>query len=65
MEVVTPLRRTLAAFPNPDALVAILKGMWPVKLPSNKILQFLTGLLADLVVLYGSWGYASAHMYIG
>jgi len=29
--------------PNPNALVAVSKGMWAVKLCINKILQFLTG----------------------
>jgi len=29
--------------PNPYVLVAISKGMWAVKLCTNKILQFLTG----------------------
>ena len=28
---------------NPNALVAVSKGMWAVKLCTNKILQFLTG----------------------
>ena len=28
---------------NPNALVAVRKGMWAVNLCSNKILQFLTG----------------------
>ena len=37
---VTPLRTLM---PNPYALVAISKGMWAVKLCSNKILQFLGG----------------------
>ena len=37
----TLLRRMLTAlFPNPNALVAISKGMRQVKLCSNKILQF-------------------------
>jgi len=30
-------------FPNPNALVAVGKGMRAVKLCNNKILQFLTG----------------------
>ena len=42
MVQVTPLRRTLVSS-NPNALVAVSKGMWPVKLCSDKILQFLTG----------------------
>jgi len=46
-EQVPPLRRTLAFLPNPSALVAISKGMRAVKLCSNKILQFLTGVLAN------------------
>jgi len=29
--------------PNPNALVAVSNDMWAVKLPTNKILQFLTG----------------------
>jgi len=29
-------------FHNPNALVAVSKGMWAVKLCANKILQFLT-----------------------
>jgi len=29
--------------PSPNALVAASKGMWAVKLCTNKILQFLTG----------------------
>jgi len=29
--------------PNPNALVVVSKGMWAVKLCTNKILQFLTG----------------------
>ena len=29
--------------PNPNALVAVRKGMWAVKLCSNKIFQFLSG----------------------
>jgi len=29
--------------PNPNALVAVSKGMHTVKLCTNKILQFLTG----------------------
>jgi len=40
--VTTEYRRTLDSS-NPNALVAISKGMRPVKLCSNKILQFLTG----------------------
>jgi len=28
--------------PNPNALVAVSKGMWAVKLCTNKIVQFLT-----------------------
>jgi len=38
---VTLLRRTL--LPDPNAAVAISKGLWAVKLCSDKILQFLTG----------------------
>jgi len=43
MEVmqVTSLR-TLASFPSLNGLVAVSKGMWAVKVCSNKILQFLT-----------------------
>jgi len=40
---VTHLRRTLVSSPNPNALVAVSKGMRAVKLCSNKILQFLNG----------------------
>jgi len=29
--------------PNSNALVVVSKGMWAVKLCTNKILQFLTG----------------------
>ena len=29
--------------PNPNALATVSKGMWAVKLCTNKILQFLTG----------------------
>jgi len=29
--------------PNPNALVAVSKGMWAVKLCTNEIVQFLTG----------------------
>ena len=34
-------------FSNPNALAIISKGMWTVKLCSNKILQFLTGVPAS------------------
>ena len=44
---VTLLRRTLASSPNPSALVAFSKGIRAVKLCSNKILQFLTGVPAN------------------
>jgi len=37
---VIPLRKTL---PNMNAIFAISKGVWAVKLCSNKILQCLTG----------------------
>jgi len=40
MVQVTPFRCLLH---NLNALVAISKGMWAVKLSFNKILQFLTG----------------------
>ena len=41
---VTSLHRTLASslLPNPNALVAVRKGMQAVKLYFNKIIQFLT-----------------------
>ena len=48
----TPLR-TLANVSNLNALVAVSKGMWAVKLCSSKILQFLTeGAGLTQVVLY-------------
>jgi len=40
--LVTPLRRTLAFLPNTNVLAATSKGIWVVKLCSNKILQLLT-----------------------
>jgi len=40
---VTLLRRTPAFSPNLNVLAAISKGMWAVKLQSDKILQFLIG----------------------
>jgi len=33
----------LRTLPNPNALVAVSKGMWAVKLCINKILQLSTG----------------------
>ena len=42
MVQVIPLRRTLVSS-NPNALVAVSKGTWAVKLCSDKVLQFLTG----------------------
>jgi len=35
-------KNSYCILPNPNALVAIGKGMWVVKLYSNRILQFLT-----------------------
>jgi len=40
---ITLLRKIQCLFPNPNALVAVRKGIWAVKLRTNKILQFLTG----------------------
>ena len=34
---------TVEENPNPNALVAVSKGMWAVKLCTNKIFQFITG----------------------
>jgi len=43
-DVCNVVERTLVSSPyNPNALVAISKGMKAVKLCFNKILQFLTG----------------------
>ena len=37
------LLRTSTSFPNANALVAISRDMWAIKLCANKIFQFLTG----------------------
>jgi len=41
---ITLFRRTPVSSPNPNALVAVSKGMQAVKLCTNIILQFLTAL---------------------
>jgi len=48
---VTPLKGTLASHYS-NAIVAVSKGMQAVKVCSNKMLQFLTGVPANQVVLY-------------
>jgi len=44
---VTPLMTTSIFFRNRNALAAISKGMRTLKLCSNKILQFLTGVTVN------------------
>jgi len=45
---VTLLRRALELLHNPNALVAVPKGMRAVKLCSHKIFLFLTGVPANV-----------------
>jgi len=47
MVQVTPLFENFSIL-NPNALAAVIKGMWTVKLCSNKILQLLTRVPANV-----------------